>query len=355
MKIITPKRITLILTEKCNFNCHHCYIRITKSNACKELKELSYSKWAALIKQAYDLGFREIAFTGGEPLIRDDFLQIYKLAFKLGYRVIILTNGSMLNDYIITELIKKPPEFLLISLYGWNKESYASNTGNKISLELFTNGIELLFQSMLPFRFRIPPVKSLIEMRNRVLLFAQELSPFSKIELGWYLSRRIHDDDPLDNILKQRLHPKDAVDIIFESNVMNREQMTRIYAKRKKTPNLLFPCSVGRSPSIDPYGIFQPCIEMHCPATACDLNVYSLSYAINRHIPKIKKMVIEEENQTQECINCRIREFCFQCPACSWLENGSLYTPTKYLCEIARELSNRIMVNTNGEMQLQKK
>ena len=85
------------LTPRCNFSCKMCYVheQVAKN------EELSAAEWIALGKQARDRGMLFLLLTGGEPLIRDDFQEIYHELKRLGLMVSINTNASLIDDHMV--------------------------------------------------------------------------------------------------------------------------------------------------------------------------------------------------------------------------------------------------------------
>ena len=65
------------LTARCNFNCKMCYVHRQDSALCKS-QEKSAEWWIDLGKKAVEQGVVFLLITGGEPLLRDDFPQIYR-------------------------------------------------------------------------------------------------------------------------------------------------------------------------------------------------------------------------------------------------------------------------------------
>ena len=69
-----PVSGTFELTQRCNFNCEMCYVHDCKQKTDPPTAE----DWLNLAQQAKDAGTVFLLLTGGEPLIRDDFEEIYK-------------------------------------------------------------------------------------------------------------------------------------------------------------------------------------------------------------------------------------------------------------------------------------
>lgn len=123
----TPVSVTFELTSRCNFNCKMCYIHDSAQTASGEL---SAAQWLSLGEQALNAGTLFVLLTGGEPLVRNDFAEIYGGLKKMGFVVSVNTNGSLLTGETAKLFEKDPPHRLNISLYGTNNDTYRAVTGN---------------------------------------------------------------------------------------------------------------------------------------------------------------------------------------------------------------------------------
>ena len=90
------------ITGRCNFNCRHCF---AARDAHPNTEEPSIARCLELVDQIAECGIRGVRLTGGEPLLRPDFLQITE---RIAQRRIVLecivTNGSLIDDGLIDEL-----------------------------------------------------------------------------------------------------------------------------------------------------------------------------------------------------------------------------------------------------------
>lgn len=88
--MITPLRLGLILTYKCNALCRHCYFNAgpTRTEKMNRNDVLNY------LDQATDLStLRMISFTGGEPFLRPDLLcEAVSYAVERGFKTEVVTN-----------------------------------------------------------------------------------------------------------------------------------------------------------------------------------------------------------------------------------------------------------------------
>jgi len=101
------------LTRSCNLFCAHC--RGSASHG-QFSNELSTEECFNLIDQILEVCKPIIILTGGEPLIRQDVLQIAKYAVNKGLRVVMGSNGTLITKEMAAKLKDVPVSCLAISL-----------------------------------------------------------------------------------------------------------------------------------------------------------------------------------------------------------------------------------------------
>ena len=91
--------VRINVTSKCNFSCIFCHREGEKEPWNKE--ELSIEDFAVIAEAAQQLGIRRFKLTGGEPLIRNDIIEIVDTIRKHGKPkdLSMTTNGSLLEEY----------------------------------------------------------------------------------------------------------------------------------------------------------------------------------------------------------------------------------------------------------------
>jgi MoaA/NifB/PqqE/SkfB family radical SAM enzyme len=98
-----------------------------------------------IVTQAADLGCLTVRVTGGEPLLRDDFADLYLFTRRLGMQVIVFTNGRLITPELAALLAKYPPgKPVEISVYGMHPGSYDTASGRNGAFQEFRRGMELL-------------------------------------------------------------------------------------------------------------------------------------------------------------------------------------------------------------------
>ncbi len=121
----TPISGTFELTPQCNFSCRMCYVRKSHSEVLEAPRPmLDTAQWLALARQATDAGLLYLLLTGGEPLLRDDFGQLYDALADMGLLLSVNTNGSLLDAAQVRRFSRRPPQQINITLYGAQDETY---------------------------------------------------------------------------------------------------------------------------------------------------------------------------------------------------------------------------------------
>jgi len=88
--------VYLHVTNRCNLRCLYCYNQAYRCEA-DEQPELSTAELLNLLEQLPGLGTEGVIFTGGEPLLRTDCLEVAQAARRQGLATTLLTNGTALG------------------------------------------------------------------------------------------------------------------------------------------------------------------------------------------------------------------------------------------------------------------
>jgi len=137
------------ITCRCNLRCVMCYTDCYNTPA-KIREELSTAEIFGILDALAAAGCLEITFTGGEPLARPDFFQIYERAKQLGFLVAIFTNATLMTPEAAGRLAQLPPLRVEISLHGITAETFEAVTQGKGSFERCRRAIELLLEHRIP-------------------------------------------------------------------------------------------------------------------------------------------------------------------------------------------------------------
>ncbi|MFP4053059.1 MAG: radical SAM protein [Phycisphaerae bacterium] len=102
-------------TRMCNLRCRHCY-----SAACAEPAddEMSTGEAKAMIDDLAAFGVPVLLFSGGEPLMRPDIMELISHARSTGLRTVLSSNGTLIDAHVAARLADVGLHYAGISLDG---------------------------------------------------------------------------------------------------------------------------------------------------------------------------------------------------------------------------------------------
>ncbi len=331
-------RLMLELTERCDNACIHCYINRPADDADARARELSTAEVKRILDEAAALGTWVVRFTGGEPLLRDDFDEIYLHARRQGLRVQISSNARRITPERAELFARIPPlEPIDVTVYGMRRETYEGISRAPGSYEEFRQGVALLLDRKVRFGVRAVLLPSFEAERGEFEAWASTIpwmkeAPFYTTELD--LRARRDDEEAMDRIRRLRKPPEQWSHPV-EEEATYRSRMALFSRSQLGPPGeRLFSCAAGLKCSVDAYGVLQPCLQLRHPATVYDLRNGSLREGVGEIRSRLVAMKAADPAYLERCAKCFLRNLCQQCPAKSWMEHGTLETPVDYLCAV---------------------
>lgn len=103
------------VTRSCNLHCLHCY---ASAAASPDPAELSTTEGKALIDDLAQYRVPVVLFSGGEPLLRPDLMELVSYASQKGVRPVLSTNGTLLTPQTAQELKRAGISYVGVSLDG---------------------------------------------------------------------------------------------------------------------------------------------------------------------------------------------------------------------------------------------
>jgi radical SAM protein with 4Fe4S-binding SPASM domain len=341
------------LTERCNNNCIHCYINLSVNDSAKN-RELTTEEIKHILTEAASLGCLRVRFTGGEPLLREDFEEIYIFSRKLGLKVLLFTNATLITPHMADLFARIPPlEKIEISVYGMSKKSYESVTTSPGSFQAAMEGINILLERRVPF---IVKAAFLPQNKSELAEFESWASNIPWMDhapsySAFFDLRARRDSEKKNQLIKKlRVQPEEAVQIISRDRNKYLQEMKEFCTKFMKVPgDKLFSCGMGHGGCVDAYGNFQPCMLLRHPDTVCNLRKGSLREALVDFFPQLKEMKAHNPDYLARCSRCFLMGLCEQCPGRSWMEYGTLDTPVDYFCQVAHFRARDLGLLQEGE------
>ncbi len=342
------------ITARCNYNCRHCYINLPANDKRVKKMELSVTDISRMADQAVAEGALWCLITGGEPLLREDFFDIYLRLRKKGLLLSVFTNASLIKKKHINFFKKYPPRDIEITVYGATEKTYERITRIQGSYKAFIDGLNLLHRSGIKIRLKTMAMRSNIHELEDILKFCR---------------RYTKDTCRFDPFLHLRYDRNDARNKEIKAERLSAREITAVEQKDSKRFNVLkdnceifikpgfydttcdylFRCGTGRTSfSVSYDGMLRPCSSLWHPDTVYDLKKHGLKDVFYNFIPKVRDMRSRNREFLEKCGRCPIVNLCMWCPAHAYLETGKLDRPVEYFCEVAHARAEQIQQKTEN-------
>jgi radical SAM protein with 4Fe4S-binding SPASM domain len=140
-----PYRMDLAITYRCNNDCTHCYNARERTHP-----ELTTADWKNIIDRLWNLSIPHIVFTGGEPTLRSDLVELITYAETKGLITGLNTNGRRLADKsFVTDLVNGGLDHVQITLESHNPNIHDGMVNKYNAWKQTVNGIQNVLETPL--------------------------------------------------------------------------------------------------------------------------------------------------------------------------------------------------------------
>ena len=323
-----PLAGSLELTFRCNLNCAHCYVNQPCGNHRARQQELTTAEIFRIADEVVDQGCLWVLLTGGEILLRQDFVDIYLHMKQKGLLLSLFTNGTLITPRIADLLSEWPPLLVEISIYGSTPAVHEQVTGVPHSYRRCIQGIELLLGRKVRLRLKtVPMTLNFADMGGM-----RALAATFGLDFGWdpLVNCRIDGDS---RPAALRLSADQIVTLEKEEpkRVAHNVKMftNRTFGERRRE---LFTCGAYHSSfHIDPYGNLLPCMLVRWPAY--DLRRGTFHQGWYDSFPAMRNRV---RTKMTACDTCQLNAACELCVGWAQLETKEPEGMVPFLCEVTR-------------------
>lgn len=141
------------ITCRCNLRCVMCYTDcFNRPDAIRQ--ELATAEILRIMDELAEAGTLELCLTGGEPLARADFFQIYERAIHCGFLVTVFTNGTLITKTEADRFAAFPPHHIEISFHGSTAASFDRVTQQRGTHQRCLDAICLLLDRRIPLTLK---------------------------------------------------------------------------------------------------------------------------------------------------------------------------------------------------------
>ncbi len=333
-----PLQGNLDLTYRCNNNCRHCWLRIP-ARSPERRRELGLDEIKDIVDEARKMGCRHWRISGGEPMLRPDFVEIFDYITSRAASYSLNTNGTLITPEIARLMRRKGAK--MVVLYGATAEVHDHITRNPGSFEALMQGVAYLKEAGAGFIAQLVPMRDNYHQYNEMISLAESLTPHSRVGAAWLYLTASGDPERNREIERLRLSPKEVVELdrpeLSDDELIDDEDCHNC-SPMNKDDRLFAHCVAANSEfHIDPYGQMSFCAFIKDPALRFDLRKGSFKDCWETFIPSLINEVRGGNEYMDNCGSCELRSECRWCPVYGYLEHRRFSAKVDYLCAVARE------------------
>ncbi len=294
-----------ICTQACNLRCAYCYQNATVSRP----HELSTAEAKDLIGQTVEAGASTFIFTGGDPFVRRDLLELARCSRDSGLRTHVITNGHYITRKNLDQ-VSEVFDNVTISVDGVMEHHDRSrgrgtwaHAVNAIEL-LVEAGVSVDVNSVLT-KFGLADVKELLLLVDKWKIGEHRILP--QFPMGRGDASR---DDELaeEDLLRLGDYLYNARREITRDAVTTRTAVEGSYSTRMTRRNH---CGAGLSEiAVDPEGWIYPCkLLQYARFKTSNIRDLRLAAIFAEH-PILREVRARTADTLYPCKTCIIKNHC---------------------------------------------
>ncbi|HHT75041.1 MAG TPA: radical SAM protein [Methanomassiliicoccaceae archaeon] len=141
-----PYRLQIECTSECSADCAYCYARVMDAKEPLTTREIK-----SLIRQAANLGIKQVDWMGGDPLERPDWIELMQSVRYAGMTNNLWTCGPLLNDIVTVKRVIELTQdgFVMVHLDSLDPKVLSSlrYTYHPRQVRATISGLELLLEA----------------------------------------------------------------------------------------------------------------------------------------------------------------------------------------------------------------
>lgn len=302
--------VWLNITSKCNLKCKHCFLGEQQS----VLNPLSVEEIEKLVEEMLLVkGEVPVALdiTGGEPLLRPDFLDIVKVCKREGIYVSVPTNGLLLTPNITEELARNSIN-LTISLDGYCKKDHEFIRGENTferTIDKIKMAVSYGINVTLSFTVHKGNQDSILQYLELAKSLGVKTVNYTFLnEIGNALANNLlaADEDMITkNTLLKALEDPEVFSLIQGNNCVRTLETIMLPVRLDCCGSGINTCAVGADGEVYPCPSFQ---DRRLSAGNIREKRFSDIWTDSKTFIELRKLRVESLNE--QCATCDFRYFC---------------------------------------------
>lgn len=317
-----PTTVTFQVTDRCNYDCSHCYQDHTASN------ELTTDAIFEILEQLADAGILFLTFMGGEFFMHPDADEILKKAHDLGFALKVLTTGHHVHDKRADFLASIRPIQIDMSIYGSRAELHEHVTQQAGSWQRTYTAAKRLIERKITVLLKTPL------MQHNAADYQHLKALAGDIGAQFTCDPKITATETAEQAPVTLRMSSDALQHFYSKSLSGDATEAYIEAEKTALRALGNPtCGAGQgSCFINPRGEVWPCGSLPMPVGDLRKQDFLSIWTDSKDLQAIRDLRWAD---ISECNECPVRSYCNRCHGMALMEQGNMKGPSLEACRHA--------------------
>lgn len=321
-------------TNACNMYCAHCY----RDAGCKADEELSTQEAKKLLQEIARAGFKIMIFSGGEPLMREDILELVAYAKNLKLIPVFGTNGTLISKNMAKNLKIAGAMGMGISLDSLDAQKHNNFRNFENAWQGAVEGMKNCREVGLPFQIHTTVMDWNQNELEKITDFAVEIG--AKAHHFFFLvptgrAATIEEEslraEEYENVLTRIMKKQQEVSIELKPTCA--PQFLRIVDQLGMTSRFRRGCLAGLSYCIiSPRGKVQPCAYLNFEIGDVRQTPFDEIWKNNKILKKLRTLDYEGN-----CGDCKYKNKCGGCRARAAIYNSGNFMAGEPWCKFQED------------------
>lgn len=324
VKTSVPLNALFELTYRCNLACRHCYV------ADGGGVELGTAEVKTALDELAEAGTLFLTFSGGEFMLRKDWIEIARYAKKKHFALRLFTNGTLIDREAAKVVADLGVIEVSVSIYGATPAVHEHITSVPGSFDKLLSAMGYLREEGVPTSMKFLLMDHNVDEYAAVRKLAEEFG--SRFTFSFQIGLRLDGSGDAQSYRLSEDHLKKVLADGFLYEDMPRIDPDERADLRGENLGELPMCGAGRdSCSVSPYGDVFPCATLPMVAGNLRRRSFPKLWRDSSVLRRLRGLRMADVKGCRECVSIG---YCNRCPGFALVEDGDLLGPSSFACEV---------------------
>ena len=330
-----PVTVTFQVTDRCNYECVHCYQEHRDTTAAKR-DELSTAEIVRILDELAEAGVLFLTIMGGEVFVRRDADEILAAAHERGFALKLLSTGHHINDQRADLLATLRPLQVEMSLYSARHQAHELVTRSPGSWQRTIAAARRLIARKVPVVLKAPVMEANLDDLEDMARLARDLGAEYQFDPK-ITAMETGEKAPMALRMKAdslaRFYQGPMSGYLAATYAAGTPAARSVAGGDDVRPLDHTPCRAGQqSLSITPYGEVWPCNALPMPCGNLREQSFASIWNGSNQLAEIRDL---RWAKLAECNVCELRSYCQRCHGMALVEQGTVRGPSLEACRHA--------------------